>query len=637
MKKIITITFLLFFACKQPDRVWDNPYDPRSDRSLWSPDNLQAKQRLGKLIELTWVRKGREFDGYRIDKSTNGVTWVDSIATFDDYITKWIDTLDLKVLVQNPSEYTYRLYAYADTNRSNEAIIKIKPDLPGMPLPVDIVNISYNHLPNKKMTIDWTDSNEPDFKQYNLYNSLSENGERLLFKSIDDINVLSTEINQFSVLVDKWYWIDVEDTTGQKTLGKEFLLPMDPKPIASKLDSIKYAQKEFLFSWQESKETDLAGFVIEQIQLPDTATITTSDTLDPSNTSKNIQINEDVEHYYRLQTIDIWGHVSFSQIRSSSSYQRVVSLDYIREVGDDIKINSLGPSFRFSHLLSSVNAHFPVWIQNGNKVFALINDGMGLVVDEDGRNFRKINGTQPQDISFNTSGTMGVFTGVDHNIYIVYLDKDAQPSKITDVSNNEWYSDPEFIGDGSRILYAQRKHKSNNNVGTKDIFTMDLDGKNVIQVSDAPNLEKFTMPRMSSDGDEILYVKENDGLYLLKYPNESVGTIVLDVTDKVIPEISQFYRNIRWSPDGDKAILWEKEGSVYNLYLYESGQLRLLQTGGRYADWVSNDEVMFRHEPSNAMLRKKISLLSGDDPSPLINDSTNPSYGLPWMQLQPRQ
>ena len=98
------------------------------------------------------------------------------------------------------------------------------------------------------MTIDWTDSNEPDFKQYNLYNSLSENGERLLFKSIDDINVLSTEINQFSVLVDKWYWIDVEDTTGQKTLGKEFLLPMDPKPIASKLDSIKYAQKEFLFS-----------------------------------------------------------------------------------------------------------------------------------------------------------------------------------------------------------------------------------------------------------------------------------------------------------------------------------------------------------------------------------------------------
>ena len=36
-------------------------------------------------------------------------------------------------------------------------------------------------------------------------------------------------------------------------------------------------------------------------------------------------------------------------------------------------------------------------------------------------------------------------------------------------------------------------------------------------------------------------------------------------------------------------------------------------------------------------LRKKISLLSGDDPSPLINDASHPSYGLPWMQLQPRQ
>ena len=637
MKRIIAIAFILFIACKQPDRVWDNPYDPRSDRSLWSPENLQAKQRLNKLIELSWVRKGREFDGYRIDKSTNGVTWSDSIATIDDYITKWIDTLDLKVLVQNPSEYSYRLYAYADTNRSNEVIVKIRPALPGMPLPVEITNISYNHIPNIKMSINWTNSDEPDFKKYNLYTSLSDNGEKSLIKSINYINILSTEIDQFSVLVDKWYWIDVEDTTGQKTLGKSYFVPMDPKPIPSKLDSIKYAQKEFLFSWEESKETDLEGFVIEQIQLPDTATITLSDTLDPSKTSLSVQINEDVEHYYRLQTIDIWGHVSFSQVRSSSSYQRVVTLDYIREVGDDIKINSLGPLFKFSHLLSSVNAHFPVWIQNGDKVFALINDGTGLVVDEDGRNFRKINGTQPQDISFNKSGTMGVFTGVDHNIYITYLDKDAQPSRITDVSNNEWYSDPEFIGDGTRILYAQRKHKSNNNVGTKDLFTMDLDGKNVVQISDAPELEKFTMPRMSPNNDEILYVKENDGVYLLKYPNEKVGTIVLDVTDKVIPETSQFYRNIRWSPDGDKAILWEKVGSVYNLYLYESGQLRLLQIGGRYADWISNEEVMFRHEPSNAMLRKKISLLSGDDPSPLINDTSHPSYGLPWMQLQPRQ
>ena len=192
MKRIIAIAFILFIACKQPDRVWDNPYDPRSDRSLWSPENLQAKQRLNKLIELSWVRKGREFDGYRIDKSTNGVTWSDSIATIDDYITKWIDTLDLKVLVQNPSEYSYRLYAYADTNRSNEVIVKIRPALPGMPLPVEITNISYNHIPIIKMSINWTNSDEPDFKKYNLYTSLSDNGEKSLIKSINYINVLST-------------------------------------------------------------------------------------------------------------------------------------------------------------------------------------------------------------------------------------------------------------------------------------------------------------------------------------------------------------------------------------------------------------------------------------------------------------
>ena len=63
MKKII-ILMILLLACEDAKRVWDNPYAPRSDRSLWTPDTLQATQLSSDKIELSWLRKGRDFDGF---------------------------------------------------------------------------------------------------------------------------------------------------------------------------------------------------------------------------------------------------------------------------------------------------------------------------------------------------------------------------------------------------------------------------------------------------------------------------------------------------------------------------------------------------------------------------------------------
>ena len=43
MKKIILLCFFSI-SCEDVNRIWDNPYDPRSDRSLWTPDSLKVKQ-----------------------------------------------------------------------------------------------------------------------------------------------------------------------------------------------------------------------------------------------------------------------------------------------------------------------------------------------------------------------------------------------------------------------------------------------------------------------------------------------------------------------------------------------------------------------------------------------------------------
>ena len=141
------------------------------------------------------------------------------------------------------------------------------------------------------------------------------------------------------------------------------------------------------------------------------------------------------------------------------------------------------------------------------------------------------------------------------------------------------------------------------------------------------------MPRMSSVENKILYVNKGDGLYAINFPGDTTSKPLLTGGgDKVIPEISLYYRNIRWSPDKTKAVLWTNVNSSYFLYIYDpnaSPELELLQPGGRYADWIHPDTVLFRYESSNAMFKKYIYSPAGDDPVFF--------YDAPWAQLQPKQ
>ena len=55
----------------------------------------------------------------------------------------------------------------------------------------------------------------------------------------------------------------------------------------------------------------------------------------------------------------------------------------------------------FTIIRPGVNVQFPIWIQDGNKIFSLIADGVGRLVNEDGSGSRIILGEEPRDIAFN--------------------------------------------------------------------------------------------------------------------------------------------------------------------------------------------------------------------------------------------
>ena len=641
MKKIILLCFLTI-SCEDEKRVWDNPYDPRSDRSLWTPDSLKINQNPLSLdeIELSWLRKGRDFDGYIIERKIGSGDWQDSVAILWDSIYNWIDTLDLKEVVKNPEEYSYRLYAYADSNISNKVGISIKPNVPGPPQRIDVIAVDY--LPNeitfaqdKILTVKWEKSLEGSFNKYHLNHTI-ENSSDTSIITFDDLNTASWDTNEFDPKKQHWYWIEMEDSTGQKTKGNAKANLINKVPPAVQLDSIIYSAGFFELKWSAVTIEDFDQYIIQRIDISSGGIINTFIDLKETESFQAVA-NQDEEHQYQIITIDVWADSSFSNIRNASSYQRIVKVDNLVETGDDITIANLGPNLSFKHVLSQVNAYFPIWIQGGNKVFSFYDGGVGLVVNEDGSNFKKITGVEALDIAFDLTGLSAVFTGGDHNIYYLSINSNDAPNLIATHTNNEWYSDPEiFLKDQKQyILYSKRKYQSNNNIGVEDIYTSDVDNNGILKLTNAQNQEKFIMPRMSPDQSKILYVKEKDGLYIMDYPVVQGNENIKSVTEngaKLVPVYSKYFRNIRWSPDSKRAIFWTYNNSTYFLYVFELGgdpEIKLLEVGGRYADWIDSNTFIFRSEPSNAMFTKNVSSSTNTDPTPFSVS--------PWAQLQPRK
>ena len=650
MKKIILLCFLVI-TCEDVKRVWDNPYDPRSDKSLWTPDSLKAEQISLDEIELSWQRKGRDFDGFKIGKKMGEGDWQDSVAILWDSIYSWIDTLDLKEVVKNHVEYSYRLYAYADTNISNIVGISIKPIVPGPLGPVDVISVDY--VPNetiyaqeKNLTVQWEKSLEGSFKKYHLHHTI-ENSSDTSVITFDDVNTTSWDTNKFNPKKQNWYWVELEDSTGQITKGNAKANSINEVPPAVQLDSITYNAGFFELKWSPVNIEDFQQYIIQHINISTGDTIDSSPIFEKVTGSDQAIANQDEEHKYQIITIDVWGDSSFSNIRNASSYQRIVTVDNIVETGADITISNLGPNLSFKHVLNQVNAYFPIWIQNGEKVFSFYDGGVGLVVDKNGTNLKKISGEEPQDIAFYSDQSQAVYTGSDHNLYLVDLKTDIKVKKqLTDdaiaIVKNEWYGDPEFITvngvNDALIMYWHLTYQANNNIGVSDIYYMDKSGNMVDRITNAQNTEKLIMPRMSPDGKKILFVKKDDGLYVMNTVDKiedqklekGVAVTTVSSNAKVLPVVSQYFRNIHWSPNSERAVFWEYKNNSYFLYVFERGtnQARILQAGARYADWFDNSTVIFRSESSNKMY--KISVTASLIGEPVLLDTA------PWAQLQPR-
>ena len=136
-----------------------------------------------------------------------------------------------------------------------------------------------------------------DFHSYNIHHAFSENGTRSLFRSIYDLETTSLDTNQFTVNNENWFWVEIVDTTGQKTLGNAFSIPRDPIPTPSSLDSIHYNNQKFIFKWSKPIENDIDYFKVHQVNINDTSIVTSSAPIESNKKEIEFDTEVDFEGY----------------------------------------------------------------------------------------------------------------------------------------------------------------------------------------------------------------------------------------------------------------------------------------------------------------------------------------------------
>ncbi|MEE8335187.1 MAG: hypothetical protein V3S48_01990, partial [Candidatus Neomarinimicrobiota bacterium] len=128
------------------------------------------------------------------------------------------------------------------------------------------------------------------------------------------------------------------------------------------------------------------------------------------------------------------------------------------------------------------------------------------------------------------------------------------------------------------------------------------------------------------DGSKLLYVLEGDSLCWSNFPPiDKIKNNNGQKISHILPDPSQYFKNLRWSPDGTRILFWKDE-QIYTFFEGTAGAA--FSEPGLYADWSKDgDKIIFQTSDNGGRMYI------------MNSDATNVEslYAGPWAQLQPRQ
>lgn len=285
---------------------------------------------------------------------------------------------------------------------------------------------------------------------------------------------------------------------------------------------------------------------------------------DMETIARSIVINPDIQDGRSYFTAD-WS--PDGERLAFTSRQNGLASIYIMELGDGTMRRLTDDSEDASYADWSPDGNYIVYnvgLESGRHLFVRATSGA------DRRQLTGEPGTEDSYPDWSPDGDQIVFARYDHiavegedvdaEIFLLDLEKGntARPLNVRGTS-------PAFSPDGTRIAFVSDLN------GSQDIYVMDVDGNNIVQITDDPYYDLW--PAWSPDGDRIVFVSvsEREGNWDL-YSVRVDGGNRERLTDHPAPDYAP-----AWSPDGTRIAFDSNREGVLSIYIMDADGANVTQ------------------------------------------------------------
>ena len=206
---------------------------------------------------------------------------------------------------------------------------------------------------------------------------------------------------------------------------------------------------------------------------------------------------------------------------------------------------------------------------DGRLVFYSNRDGNDeiYIMDADGKKQTNITNNPAADRipSFSPDGKQIVFVSdrEEKKVELYIMDVDGKnPKRLT---NNAYFEDaPTWSYDGKKIVFSRElkdlKDTSRNAAGNGEIFIMDADGKNEMQLTNRPGYDGG--PQISPDGKRICFYGKSEKAKYDIFLMDIDGKNLINLTEDGVEDYSP-----SWSPDGKWIACTTGDSKNYDVWL----------------------------------------------------------------------
>jgi hypothetical protein len=239
-----TLLIIAFNSCAVEERIRSNPHDPLTvlEPNEWAPSNLTILRKSNNDIILNWEYERDDISGFKVDRKINDGEWQSEYVVIKQELREWKDD---SAIASDATTYHYKLYAYATNNSSSHLEVQFTD---AAPQSVDIISVTYDL---EQMAVSWNQYSDPDFFNYVVLYSDTQNGTKTTIETITDANSNTYTLSEFNPTVENWFWVQVTDTVGLSSIGNGMSNSIDAEPNQVDVTSVTYDLETMTIVWEE--------------------------------------------------------------------------------------------------------------------------------------------------------------------------------------------------------------------------------------------------------------------------------------------------------------------------------------------------------------------------------------------------